>query len=490
MKHILICSFILLASISLKAQDFEIKPMEDIFNIEDSLTVFNIEDLYGLIFANHPVVKQADIIIDNAAQELMKSRGNFDPKISSIVELKDYKNTEYYNIINGELKVPIWFPIDPKISIDRNRGTYLNPERFISETEENRQITAGLSLPLGRGLLIDDRRASVKQAEIFQNISEAERIKMINKIFFSAAKDYWDWYFSFYNYRIADQGLDIAVEIYRRVMLSYEFGEASALDTAQAAITLQERRAGLQQALIEYINSKLRLSNYLWNEDVEPLELSDNLIPFIEIENPTLISEGELSEIKENAINIHPELRKLNLKLDQLEIDRRLNVENLKPQLDLEYNFVNEPINQDGDFVEPLLDENVKFGLNFSFPLFLRKQRAELQKTKLKIDETTYEFDFRTQEIFNSIDASFAELINTRQLISIQQVAVNNYQTLLQGELINLQNGESDLFKINVQQEKLLDSQSKFLKTRAKYEKIKAQLYWNAGVPYLNVDVE
>jgi hypothetical protein len=57
---------------------------------------------------------------------------------------------------------------------------------------------------------------------------------------------------------------------------------------------------------------------------------------------------------------------------------------------------------------------------------------------------------------------------------------------LLQAEILNLENGESDLFKINIQQEKLIQSQSKLLKLKAEYEKMKATLYWAAGVRNLN----
>ena len=59
---------------------------------------------------------------------------------------------------------------------------------------------------------------------------------------------------------------------------------------------------------------------------------------------------------------------------------------------------------------------------------------------------------------------------------------VNNYNRLLQAELVNLENGESDLFKINIQIEKLIQSQSKLIKLLGDYEKQKAFLYWAAGV--------
>jgi outer membrane protein TolC len=64
---------------------------------------------------------------------------------------------------------------------------------------------------------------------------------------------------------------------------------------------------------------------------------------------------------------------------------------------------------------------------------------------------------------------------------------VNNYERLLFAELLNFENGESDLFKINVQQEKLIQSQTKLVKLLSDYEKQKAMLYWAAGVRNLGL---
>ena len=131
-------------------------------------------------------------------------------------------------------------------------------------------------------------------------------------------------------------------------------------------------------------------------------------------------------------------------------------------------------------------NDNYKFGLTFGFPLLLRKERAKVQLTGIKIQQTNYELNLRRREILNEIQGVYTELTNTFQIIGQQTLAVNSYQRLLQAELYNLENGESDLFKINFQQDKLIESQSKLLKLQADFEKAKAMLYWAAGVENLN----
>lgn len=489
MRRIFVYIGLLIGALSfstLKAQDIQVTDIEEIVQPEDTAQIFSLEDFVKVVLANHPVVKQADLMPENARQEIRLARGVFDPKLTGNWDVKNYKDTEYYDIFNTTLKVPLWFPVDPKISVDRNRGVYLNPERNISAGEDYRQVTAGLSLPVGRGLFIDQRRAAVQQAELFAQITEAERIKMINKALLEAVKSYWDWYFSYFEYRMVNQSLVISEEIYRRVKLDFEFGEVAAVDTVQAAITFQNRNADRQAALIDFKRSGLMLSNFLWGENEEPLEIQDNVAPIwdVDFQEP----EESLDSLLLYAVDNHPELQKYSLKLEQLGVDQRLAKENLKPRIDVNYNLINSPINYSGELADVNLGNNYKFGLEVEFPLFLRKERAKLKQTQVKIDQTGLESRYVQQQIINEIEGAYFEMVNGQQMLGFLETAVNNYQRLLEAELFNLSLGESDLFKINFQQDKLLEAQIKLIKQQVSIEKSKLELLWAAGKPYLNFD--
>ena len=66
-------------------------------------------------------------------------------------------------------------------------------------------------------------------------------------------------------------------------------------------------------------------------------------------------------------------------------------------------------------------------------------------------------------------------------MVTLLRQAVGNYERLLEAELFNLETGESDLFKINFQQDKLLESQIKLIKQYVMVEKAKVQLFYAAG---------
>ncbi|MBX2914146.1 MAG: TolC family protein [Cyclobacteriaceae bacterium] len=454
--------------------------LQTVLQLPDSVTTFTLNNLYASMWRYHPLIKQANLLSAVAQQDIRFARGAFDPKIEVQGNLKEYDQKEYYNKWYGAFTVPTWFPVDPKVGIERNTGTYLSTESQLPAEDYNRQLFAGLSLPIGRGLFTDERRATLQQAQLGANLAEAEKLKLINKILLEAAKDYWQWYYSFFNYQLNTRNAQIAEEIFRRVRLNEQMGEASGLDTLQADITRQQRQVERQESYLDLINASVKLSNHLWDSLGNPLQISEKLAPQ-PIGEAEVFSITVLEQLRQLASENHPELQKLTIKLDQLEIDRKLAIEFLKPRLNLNYNFLNQPIRPTGDFQTFTFLNNYKFGLDFYMPIYLRKERAKVTQTRLKIQNTTYERTQTEREILNQVQATYNQLVNANILLQQQNAMAANYQRLLQGELLNLENGESDLFKINVQQEKLIQAQSKLLKLRAEFEKQKAMLFWAAG---------
>ncbi len=334
MKEFFIASFLLVFGHSfLFSQEAMLMDTTEV--AQDTTIVLTFDDYYRLVIENHPVVKQANLLPQSAAQELRLARGSFDPKLEGTFDFKELKGTEYYNKADASLKIPVWFPIDPKVGFERNRGEFLSEENFISSETNNRQIYAGVSVPIGQGLFIDRRRATVRQAQLLQDMAQADQIKEINKILLTTTKDYWEWYFAYNNYILMTQSIALAQDIYDRTKVAHDFGEAAPIDTVQAKINLLNRVTAMQQANIARIRAGFVLSNHLWTPQGAPLVLENNVRP----QNPTVeFLEAELlSQLVQLASENHPEIRKLQLKNESLGVDLKLARENLKPRLGLNY---------------------------------------------------------------------------------------------------------------------------------------------------------
>ncbi len=453
---------------------------------DDSTSVFAFDAFYQLVLSHHPVVRQAQLLSGQAVQELRLARGALDPKLEASWYAKQYGGTRYYDVREAYLKIPLWFPIDPKVGIQQSTGDYLNPENYISDKTDNQLLYMGVSVPIGRGLFIDERRATVKQARLMQQMAEAEQVKMINKLLLTAAKDYWEWYYTYSNYRLLQRSIGLAQDIYERTRMAFAYGEAAAIDTVQALISLQQRQTDFQQANVDRIRATLTLSNHLWTVEGAPLELQDNAIP--DTVSTDQFSINELSYLTERANSNHPELLKLNIKQRSLQIDQRMARENLKPKLDLEYMLLNQPLSIAGE-TSIALTKDYKLGLSFSMPLLLRKERAKLAQNKLKLQDNELDKVFIRRNITNDINAQYVALQATGSIIDQLQQMVSNYERIVEAERVNLQNGESDLFKLNAQLDKLIEAQRKLLKLQATYQKDYATLYWAAGIPDLGWNI-
>jgi len=69
------------------------------------------QEYIGYVKKHHPVMKQANLTLSKGEANLLKSRGGFDPKIEIDYNTKEFKDTEYYNLLNATFKIPTWYGI-------------------------------------------------------------------------------------------------------------------------------------------------------------------------------------------------------------------------------------------------------------------------------------------------------------------------------------------------------------------------------------------
>ncbi len=447
--------------------------LDNLFTRNDSLNSFSLDNFYQIILKNHPVVSQANLLNEIAKQELRYARGNFDPKLVANADHKQFDDKVYYTKVDAALSLPTWFPVNPKVGYQNHSGALLNAEEGIPGQE---QIYAGVSIPIGKGLITDERRIAVRQAEQMKSMAEADRVKIINKILFDAAKDYWHWFFSFYQFKLIEQNVTLSKQILERTLLNARQGEAAGIDTIQAGINLQSRLVELQEASLTRLNAELQLSNYLWSDEKEPVLLQSSMPAMTQLDSAD-IGDAMVDSLVSVATANHPELASIAAKINQAELEKSLAREMLKPQLDLNYYALSQPTaSRTFD-----LKNDYKWGVDFSIPVFLRKERSKLALADAKITSARLQKLQSQREIINRIRMQFNQYQNSKKIITQQRAITDLYEKLVSAELTNLENGESDLFKINVQQEKLIQAQVKLLKSHSELQKEKVALFWAAG---------
>ena len=424
----------------------------------------------------HPLVKQADFFPQAANQELLMSRGQFDPKLRADFYRKSFDGKDYYNLFNPELKVPTWPGIDLKAGWERNVGPYVSNEH---KTPQKGLQYVGVSVPVGQGLMTDVRRTTLKQARIAVSIAGAERLKEINKILFSAAKAYWEWYFNAAQLQLAQTAYTLANERYVAVKQRVFVGDQAPIDSVEAHIFKQDREIFLRQAQLDETNSRLMVSGFLWSETTEPVDLNAGASPEVPANYQLTISDSTAAALMAVAKTQHPEIQKNIFKLNNLELDRRLGREMLKPQLNLHYSWLSRT--DTNIWAGNSIDRNYKFGFDFSFPLLVRKERGKLGLIRTKIIQTQLEQAQLQRDIEIEIRTTLNDIRNFEGQIFLQQQMVANYQRLRDGELKKFENGESSLFLINSREAKLIEARIKLVSLESKYQKERSALWYAAG---------
>lgn len=441
-------------------------------------SVLTFQEYVWYIKKYHPVVAQADLLVKGSESVTQSAKGGFDPYIQGSIDQKQYDDKKYYNYTNAGLKVPTWFGVTVKSGIDNNSGTFLNPEN----TNPSKGLWyAGISVPLGQGLLIDERRAALKKAQVYAKFTLAQKQKMVNDLLFDAVNEFWKWTQAHQKLKIYKDAVQLAEERFLGVKRSFTLGDKPAIDTLEAFIQLRNREISLNQATIEYRERRLMVSNYLWYENNTPLEIGINLVPdqFLSATQFATVNESTLQEMVEELASSHPEMQLYGFKLDNLTIEKKLKAEKLKPKLDVSYNALTEPVGSES--WANFSAENYKFGASLSFPLFLRKERGDLQLTKFKIQETEIGQQQKLLQLQNKLSAYFNEQQLLKEQLKMVQQSVDNYERLLSAEKQKFSIGESSLFLINSRENKLIEAQLKLATLKTKFLVANYGMAWASG---------
>lgn len=436
----------------------------------DDTSILSYKEFIAQVKMHHPLVKQADIVLSNGEAYLLKARGGFDPKIEVDFNTKQFKEKDYYDLLNGTFKIPTWYGVEFKANYEQNSGEFLNPQNYLPE---DGLYSVGVSVSVLEGLLINDRMAALKKAKLYAKQTSAERDLLINEALFEASEAYFDWLKAFNELKIYSDFLDNAENRFNAIKKNVEVGENAAIDSTEAKITVQTRLLDIENAKLKLVEKRLKASNYLWLNDI-PVELKAGIQPNIPqeiaIKTATEVAD-ELSAIFN--IEEHPKIASLAFKTESLQVDKRLKFNKLLPKLDLGYNFISEDLSKS----ESINTNNYKAKVSFYTPLFLRKERGELRLAKNKLQDINYESVFARVKIDNKITNQITAVKSFDNQTKLVGELVANYEKMVNAAERKLFVGESSVFAVNAYESKLINAQVKNNSTQIKSILSRAKLY-------------
>ena len=427
-------------------------------------------EFLGFVKKYHPMVKSSLLEVSTAQANLMAARGGFDPRIEVDFEQKKFKNTENYSILNSSFKIPTWYGIEIKAGFDNNEGIYLNPQN----TVPNQGLTSlGINVPLGQGLFINQRMADLRKAKLQINLSKSEQKLQAIVVLYDASVAYFNWKKNYNEVKLYETYVNNAQIRFDGIKSLIREGDKPAIDSIEAGIIVKNRVLSLEDSRLKLNKSKLELSNFIWLENNIPLELADEIIPEENLAQ-TIQETLRTNDLLNAEINLstHPKINALQNKLEILTVDKNLNANLLLPKIDVGYSYLSEP-----SYFDNYQFQDYKVGLNFYFPLFLRKERGNLKIAKFRVQEAQFDLDLEKVQLKNKIKAQQIEIISLQKQNGIITDLVKDYNTMLSSEERLFSFGESSILVINLRENNLVSSQLSEIAIENRYLISNAELF-------------
>ena len=437
--------------------------------------ILTFEEYLGYVKQHHPLIKQAELTLSIGEANLLKARGGFDPKFEVDYDRKKFKGTEYYDQFNATFKIPTWYGVEFKANFEENTGQFLNPNLTVPD---GGLYSAGVSFSLAQGFLINERMATLKKARFFEQQTKADRDLLVNNLIYEASVAYFNWIEAVNEQLIYETFLENASNRFKAVERSVAEGDKAAIDITEAHIIAQNRTLDLEAAKLKRQKASLAVSNFLWLNGI-PLEIQESVEPVIPTQeildrSLTLVGITDPKLLVEN----HPKLLSLDAKIDGLEVDRSLKRNKLLPKVNLQYNF----LSPEYDKLNSFNTANYKVYTDFSFPIFLRKERGDLKLANLKVHDATFERVSAALNLQNKIEATSAEISSLEKQNTLIADIIIDYEKLVKAEERKFFLGESSLFLINSREQKLIDAQLKENKLRVKRLTVTASWFNALGI--------
>lgn len=429
----------------------------------------SFSEFLGYVKKYHPLVKQANLEINKAQAALLAARGGFDPKIEVDFSKKEFKDKEYYSLLNSAFKIPTWYGVELKAGFDNSEGIYLNPQ---NSTPNSGLTSLGIDVALGQGLFINQRMADLRMAKVQLKLSEAEKqLQTINTLY-NASLAYFNWRKLYNEVKLYEDYLVFAKVRYKGVQKLIELGDKPAIDSIEAGIIVRNRELNIEDSKLKLVKARLELSNFLWIENV-PVELNEKMIPEDKLEK-SIQEEFKLTSLLDTTVELeqHPKIQALQNKIEILTIEKKLKANMLLPKVNAGYYYLSEP-----SYIDNYRFEDYKIGLNFSFPIFLRKERGALKMSKLKLQDSQLDLDLERVQLKNKINAQQAEIVSMIKQIMIINALVNDYTKMLESEERLFSLGESSIFLLNSRENNVVSSKLSEINLETRYLISNADLF-------------
>jgi cobalt-zinc-cadmium efflux system outer membrane protein len=323
---------------------------------------------------------------------------------------------------------------------------------------------AGIRVPLFRDRAIDSRRADLYKTRLGLKLADLSIDQQRIVITQAATRRYWDWLSAGRLFGVAQAILQIAEARDSYLKEAVDRGALPRIDVTDNARVILQRQSNLVAARRILEQAGIELSLFYRDLNGEPVIAGADRLP-PGFPNPAVIDNNRLRNDIELALTRRPEVTRLLTQRDQVEIDRKLAVNQQSPGVDFLFSYAR----QLGDQQTKRGPDEVRSTLNFDLPLQRRAARGREDAAEARLSQIDQRVRFQKDQIGAEVrDAvSAVRAAYERTVVLANEVRVTKEVENAERERYEL--GDSNLFTLNLREIATVDAQVREVNALADY---------------------
>lgn len=324
------------------------------------------------------------------------------------------------------------------------------------QTNDGGEFMAGLAIPLLQNRAIDKRRAELWITQVGQSKVEPEIKTQLLQFIRDSTIAYWEWVAAGQGLRVARELQALALDRDQQIRATVQEGDRPESDIIDNQRLIVARQVKLIEAEQKLQSSAVKLSLYLRDAAGNPFIPPNSMLP-ARFPTPMLVTPEVLEADIAFATSRRPELLALDFDRQQLSIELLRAQNELLPTLGahvLATKDVGGPtssINDKGPF-------QGEAGLQFTVPLQRRNANGKIMMVEGKLAQNMAKRQFTADKISVEVRTAVIALENAYRAIGQASASVRLNEEMQRFETIRLNEGASDLLRLNLREQATFDA--------------------------------
>jgi outer membrane protein TolC len=315
------------------------------------------------------------------------------------------------------------------------------------------------------------------QAQIDQELADPIILRQYLDFIRSATISYYNWLAAGQRLALTEHLLRIAEDRDSAIAEQVKRGASAPIVQIDNQRLVVSRQIAVVQAQRRFQATSIELSLFFrTREKAEPIIAKRDRIPTAFPPHPRLDESQLTADIAKAAI-FRPEIRRIELLVDKVEIDRKLAKNNLLPNLDV---GVEAGQIFGGNRPKDMEQNEIEAKIEFKLPLQRRDAKGRIDIADATIERLNNDKRFARDRIVADVRDSYSAVSAAYDALKMTRKNVDLSQQLEAAENERLKQGATDLLALQIREQATFDAQ--VLEVEAQAEYFRSQANYRAAI--------